>query len=155
VDGGHLAFTADHVEVRARRVVFTAAFALMVLDFADRQVVVATFPALRAEWGLSDTQLGALVSVTVGLGAFPAAMIVDQWSRVRAIAVMGTVWSLAAAAAGAAQSYGQLFAARAAVGAAMPATAQPPGRSWLRFSHRPAARPSSERSRRQRPWARC
>jgi MFS transporter, Spinster family, sphingosine-1-phosphate transporter len=43
------------------RVVFAAAFALMVLDFADRQVVVATFPASQAEWGLSDAQLGALV----------------------------------------------------------------------------------------------
>ena len=71
-------------------------------DGDDRQVVVATFPQLQAEWGLSDAQLGALVSVvsvTVGLGAFPAALLVDRWSRVRAIALMGTVWSLAAAAA--------------------------------------------------------
>ena len=69
---------------------------------------------------MSDAQLGALVSVvsvTVGLGAFPAALLVDRWSRVRAIALMGTVWSLAAAAAGAAQSFGQLLTARAALGA--------------------------------------
>jgi hypothetical protein len=53
---------------------FGMAFALMALDFIDRRVVVATFPYLKAEWGLSDTQLGALVSVvsvTVALGALP------------------------------------------------------------------------------------
>jgi predicted MFS family arabinose efflux permease len=120
VDRGHLSPDTDRTEVRRSRMVFAAAFALMLLDFADRQVIVATFPQLQAEWGLSDTQLGVLVSVvsvTVGLGAFPAALLVDRWSRVRAIALMGTVWSLAAAAAGAAQSFGQLLAARAMLGA--------------------------------------
>ena len=117
---GHQSLDVDRTEASRPRMVFAAAFALMVLDFADRQVVVATFPALQNEWGLSDAQLGALVSVvsvTVGLGAFPAALLVDRWSRVRAIALMGTVWSLAAAAAGAAQSFGQLLTARAALGA--------------------------------------
>jgi len=77
VDRGHLAPEADRTAVPQARVVFAAAFALMVLDFADRQVVVATFPALQTEWALSDAQLGALVSVvsvTVGIGAFPAAL---------------------------------------------------------------------------------
>jgi hypothetical protein len=36
--------------------------ALLVVDFADRQVVVTTFPYQRAEFALSETQLGALVS---------------------------------------------------------------------------------------------
>ena len=114
---GRRSLDVGRTEVFRPRVVFAAAFALTVLDFADRQVVVATFPALRDEWALSDAQLGALVSVvsvTVGIGAFPAALLVDRWSRVRAIALMGMVWSLAAAAAGAAQSFGQLLTARAA-----------------------------------------
>jgi hypothetical protein len=55
-------------------VLFAAVVALMVLDFAGRQVVVTTFRQLHAEWGLSDAQLRALVSVAsivrVGLGAF-------------------------------------------------------------------------------------
>jgi MFS transporter, Spinster family, sphingosine-1-phosphate transporter len=44
---------------------------LMTVDF-DRQLVVAAFPYLKADWGLSDKQLGALVSVVsvaVALGA--------------------------------------------------------------------------------------
>jgi hypothetical protein len=98
VDRRPLGYTAGHIAVPGTRVVFTATFALMILDLADRQVVVATFPQLQAEWGCR-TRNSALVSVvwvTVGLGAFPAALLVDRWSRVRAIAVMGTVWSLAA-----------------------------------------------------------
>ena len=110
----------DPVTRRHARSVFALAFALMALDFVDRQVVVATFPYLKAEWGLSDTQLGALVSivsVTVAVGAFPVALLVDRWSRVKAIAIMGTTWSLAALASAFTQNFGQLLAARAVVGA--------------------------------------
>src|SRR5689334_4485746 len=131
----------EHAPVREMRVVFGAAFALMVLNFADRQVVVAAFPQLRTEWRASDTQLGALVSVvsvTVALGALPVALWADRRSRARAIAVMGIVWSLAAVATGATRSYGQLLVARAVVGVgeagygpaagALLATMSPPAR---------------------------
>jgi MFS family permease len=108
------------VTKRHARTVFGMAFVLMAFDFIDRQVVVATFPYLKSEWGLSDTQLGALVSVvslTVAVGAFPIALLADRWSRVKAIAAMGATWSLATLACGFAQNYAQLFTARAAVGA--------------------------------------
>lgn len=102
------------------RPAFVLLFALMMIDFADRQVLVAAFPQLRLEWGLDDTELGALVSVlnlTIALAALPVAVRVDRTSRVRAIAVMGAIWSTAAAASGFAQSYVQLLAARIGVGA--------------------------------------
>ena len=95
-------------------------FALMMVDFADRQVLVGAFPDLRREWGLSEAELGALVSVltlAVGLAAMPVAAWVDRRSKVRTIALMGVVWSLAAAASGYAQGYLQLLATRIAVGA--------------------------------------
>jgi MFS transporter, Spinster family, sphingosine-1-phosphate transporter len=94
--------------------------ALLVIDFADRQVVVTAFPYLRAEFGLGMAQLGALVSavsVVVALGALPVALVVDRWSRVRAIAVMGAVWSGATAACAFAPGYLALLAARIGVGA--------------------------------------
>lgn len=94
--------------------------ALVVVDFADRQVVVAAFPYLRAEWAVSETQLGALasvVSVVVALGALPVALVVDRWSRVRAITVMGVVWSAATAACAFAPGYLALLAARIGIGA--------------------------------------
>src|SRR3954447_14597670 len=43
--------------------VFGIVFALMVMDYVDRQVVVSMFPHLKSQWHLSDKQLGALVSV--------------------------------------------------------------------------------------------
>jgi hypothetical protein len=91
------------VTKRYARTVSGMAFALMAVDFIDRQLVVAAFTYLKAEWRLSDTQLGALVSivsVTVALGAFPTALLADRWSRVKAIAVMGTTRSLATLAGG-------------------------------------------------------
>ncbi len=34
---------------------FGMSFLLMVFDFMDRQIVVSMFPALKAEWALSDS----------------------------------------------------------------------------------------------------
>jgi MFS family permease len=104
---------------RYARTVLGMTFALMALDFIDRQVVVVAFPYLKTEWGLSDTQLGALVSVvsiTVAVGALPAGLSADRWNRVKAISVMGVTWSLATLASGFAQNYAQMFTARAALG---------------------------------------
>ncbi|MBL6617605.1 MAG: MFS transporter [Reyranella sp.] len=98
---------------------FTMAFLLMAIDFVDRQVVVAMFPALKSAWGLSDKQLGALVSsvsITIAVFSFPIALLADRWSRVKGIAVMAMVWSIATIACGFSRSYGQLLAARGVIG---------------------------------------
>ena len=92
---------------------------LMLFDYIDRQVIVSLFPHMKAEWGLSDKQLGALVSivsVTVALGALPVALVADRMSRVKSIAVMATAWSLATIACMFTRNFGQLLAARAVVG---------------------------------------
>jgi MFS family permease len=93
--------------------------ALMVFDYVDRQIIVSLFPYLKAEWNLSDAQLGALVSVvsiTVALGALPVALFADRVSRVKSIVAMATVWSLATISCMFTRGYGGLLAARAAVG---------------------------------------
>jgi MFS transporter, Spinster family, sphingosine-1-phosphate transporter len=99
--------------------VFALTFLIMVFDFIDRQIVVSMFPALKAEWSLSDKELGALlsvVSITVGFGALPIALLADRWSRVKSIAAMASVWSLATISCAFAGNYGQLFAARSLIG---------------------------------------
>ena len=99
--------------------VFAILFALMVVDYVDRQVVVSMFPHLKAQWDLSDGQLGALVSIvsiTVALGAVPLSLLADRWSRVKSIFLMALVWSLATIACAFAGSYAQLLGARAIVG---------------------------------------
>jgi predicted MFS family arabinose efflux permease len=91
----------------------------MMVDYLDRQVIVSLFPHIKEAWGASDKQLGALVSivsVTVALAGIPVALLADRWSRVRSIAVMATVWSLATIACFFTRNYGQLMAARAVVG---------------------------------------
>ena len=112
---------ADHRPAPRRYAwsVFAIIFALMVVDYVDRQVVVSMFPHLKAQWDLSDSQLGALVSIvsiTVALGAVPLSFLADRWSRVKSIFLMALVWSLATIAAAFAGSYAQLMAARSVVG---------------------------------------
>ncbi|SCK37518.1 Sugar phosphate permease [Variovorax sp. HW608] len=98
---------------------FAMTIGLMVFDYIDRQVIVSMFPHMKLAWGLSDKQLGSLVSVvsiTVALGALPVALIADRTSRVRSIVVMATAWSLASISCMFTRNFGQLFAARAVVG---------------------------------------
>src|SRR6478672_2550656 len=52
-----------------RWAVFAILFALMVVDYLDRQVVVSMFPHLKAQWNLSDSELrGAAVARRRSLG---------------------------------------------------------------------------------------
>jgi MFS transporter, Spinster family, sphingosine-1-phosphate transporter len=98
---------------------FAMTIGLMIFDYVDRQVIVSLFPHLKTEWGLSDKQLGALVSavsVTVAIGGIPVALFADRVSRVRSIVAMATVWSLATISCMFTRSYGQLLAARSLVG---------------------------------------
>jgi MFS transporter, Spinster family, sphingosine-1-phosphate transporter len=98
---------------------FAMTLALMIFDYVDRQVIVSLFPYLKAEWSLSDKQLGALVSVvsvTVAVGALPVALFADRVSRVKSIVAMATLWSLATLSCMWTRGYGQLLAARSMVG---------------------------------------
>lgn len=99
---------------------FAMTVSLMLFDYIDRQVIVSLFPHIKAEWMLSDKQLGALVSVvsiTVALGAIPVALIADRMSRVKTICVMALAWSLACISCMFTRNYAQLLTARAVVGA--------------------------------------
>ena len=65
--------------------------ALMIVDYVDRQVIVSMFPYLKAEWNLSDKELGLLVSIisiTVAVFGIPVAWIADRFGRVKSIVVM-------------------------------------------------------------------
>lgn len=104
---------------RTAWIVFGLLFALMVVDYVDRQVVVSMFPHLKAQWNLSDSQLGALVSIvsiTVAAGTLPLSLLADRWSRVKSIFLMALIWSVATIACAFAGSYAQLMLARSVVG---------------------------------------
>jgi MFS family permease len=96
-----------------------ALFALMVLDHLDRNVVLSMFPFMKKEWDLSDQQLGALGSIVplvVGILLIPMALLVDRWSRVKAISYMAIIWSLATVGCMFATNYSQLLLLRGFVG---------------------------------------
>ena len=98
---------------------FVMTFTLMLFDYIDRQVIVSLFPHLKAEWGLSDKELGGLVSIisiVVAVGSVPVALLADRLSRVKSIVVMATTWSLASISCMFVGSYAHLFVARAVVG---------------------------------------
>jgi MFS transporter, Spinster family, sphingosine-1-phosphate transporter len=104
---------------RAAWFAFVLTIALMICDYADRQVIVSLFPHLKSAWKLSDQQLGnlaAIVSVTVALAGIPVALVADRISRVGSIVLMAAIWSLASIACMFASQYPQLLTARAVIG---------------------------------------
>jgi MFS family permease len=113
-------------ELRAYTLKGLEAFYLLVLlcltylfDYADRMVVGSLIPFIKAEWSLSDRELGSLTSViyvTIAVFVLPLSLIVDRWSRRKMISLMVFVWSMATLACAFARNYRELLWARAMVG---------------------------------------
>jgi predicted MFS family arabinose efflux permease len=100
-------------------VVFALTFGLLLSDYMSRQVLSAVFPFLKAEWALTDTQLGSLTSVvalTVGLLAVPLSLLGDRWGRSKSIVLMAAIWSLATLGSALAAGYGELMLSRVFIG---------------------------------------
>lgn len=99
--------------------VFILLFLLYVFDYADRMVVNSMFTSIKADWGITDTQAGFLVSIiylAIGILSFPVSIIVDRWSRTKTIGIMAIVWSLATVACYFTGNYAQLLMARIFIG---------------------------------------
>jgi predicted MFS family arabinose efflux permease len=89
-------------------------------NFLDRQILGILVQPIKAELGLTDTQMGLLGGPAFALLystlAIPLALIADRTSRSWVITVSLTVWSLFTALCGVATSFWQLFAFRVGVG---------------------------------------
>lgn len=99
--------------------VFALSFGLLISDYMARQVLNAVFPMLKAEWSLSDSQLGLLsgiVAVMVGLLTFPLSLAADRWGRVRSLTLMAILWSLATLLCAVASGFHEMLIGRALVG---------------------------------------
>lgn len=98
---------------------FSLLFLLYMFDYIDRLIIVSLFPFIKAEWGISDTQCGLLVSAvywSILLFSFPASILVDRWSRKKAIGLMSILWSIATFMCLLTRNFKQLFIARVAIG---------------------------------------
>ncbi|WP_223454605.1 MULTISPECIES: MFS transporter [unclassified Pseudomonas] len=100
-------------------IVFVLTFGLLISDYMSRQVLNAVFPILKNEWTLSDGQLGLLsgiVALMVGLLTIPLSMLADRFGRVKSLALMALLWSLATLGCALAQNYQEMLIARFMVG---------------------------------------
>ena len=99
--------------------VFSLLFGLYMFDYIDRMIIVSLFPFLKADWGLTDTQCGLLVSAvywSILIFSFPVSVLVDRWSRKNSIGLMGLLWGLATLACAFTRNFRHLFVVRTAIG---------------------------------------
>ena len=89
-------------------------------NFLDRQIMGIVAPAVQADLGLSDSQLGilggfafAVLYTTLGI---PFARLSDRYNRVTIISLALAGWSAFTAICGTAQNFTQLALARVGVG---------------------------------------
>ncbi len=89
-------------------------------NFIDRQIIGILAVPIKADLGLTDTQLGLMGGLAfalfyTGLG-IPVAMAADRFSRTWIMTGALTIWSAMTAVCGLAQNFWQLFLARLGVG---------------------------------------
>jgi len=91
-----------------------------VLSFIDRSILTLLVGPIRADLGITDTQISllhglafAIFYTTLGI---PIALLADRLNRRNIIAIGIAVWSVATAVCGLARSFWELFAARVSVG---------------------------------------
>ena len=89
-------------------------------NFIDRQVVGILAVPIKAELGLSDTQLGVMGGTAFALFytllGIPIGRLADRTVRTRIIAGALALWSVMTSICGAAHGFWQLFGARVGVG---------------------------------------
>jgi MFS family permease len=101
------------------RYVFLLLFLLYLFNYVDRMVVASIFPYLKVDWNLTDAECGwfaSIVTLMMTIFVFPVSLLVDRWSRKKAIGIMAIIWSIGAAACAFTRNFTQLFAMRSVVG---------------------------------------
>ncbi len=112
---GELAETSNY-----RFYVLFILFLVYTFNFIDRQIIGILAGPIKAELGLTDTQLGLMGGLAfalfyTGLG-IPIALLADRYSRVKIVTISLAVWSGFTALCGTAHGFWQLFLYRVGVG---------------------------------------
>jgi len=89
-------------------------------NFIDRQIIGILAIPIKADLGLTDTQLGLMGGLAFALFytalGIPVAMLADRFNRTWIMTAALALWSLMTAASGLATNFWQLFLARMGVG---------------------------------------
>ena len=92
----------------------------LMFNYLDRQLMTLLITPIKADFGLSDTQIGWLIgfafTVFYVLAGIPIAQFIDRGPRKWIVASAIAFWSLMTVACGLARGYGQLLLARMLVG---------------------------------------
>jgi len=105
-------FEVSRAKARLILIVLTL---LYMMAYMDRSVMTVVVEQLKADIGLTDGQIGFLQTtfmVGVGLMMIPCGVMVDRWSRRKAIGLMAIIWSVATYLTGMASRFGSLLGAR-------------------------------------------
>jgi MFS family permease len=92
---------------------------VILIDQIDQNILRGVIPQLKAEFGIDDAAIGALLSVFVlvnGLVTVPAGYLADRWHRTRTIGHTVIAWSAVSMVTAAAATFGQLLLGRAVLG---------------------------------------
>ena len=103
------------------------------MNFYDRLALGAIVEPVRREFGLTDTQVGALVTwftVVFAVAGLPLGRLADSGSRRRLLAGGVALWGGLTALSGAASGYAMLLATRLGVGIGE-AVCAPVATSWI------------------------
>ena len=126
-----------------RRYVLALLVVVYTFNFIDRQILAILLPAIKAEFGVTDTILGflagsafALFYATLGV---PIALVADRWNRRNLIALALAIWSGMTALSGVATNIVQLSLARIGVGVGE-AGCSPPAHSIISDLYSPHER---------------
>jgi len=141
-----MAIPADSATARAlseRRVSFSDAYRyyivaviwlVLLFRFVDLQIIAVLLEPIRAEFKVSDTQLGILTGTAFalfyGVLGVPVAWLADRYSRRNLIAICLGLWSAMSALCGLATGFFSLLLARVGVGFGE-AGGQPPSYSLI------------------------
>lgn len=89
-------------------------------NYLDRSIVAVISPGIKADLGLSDTQLGMLkglaFAVFYSVFSLPVAWLADRWHRVNIIAISIALWSVFTTVAAFTTNFVQLLLLRIGVG---------------------------------------
>ncbi|MDB5970644.1 MAG: transporter [Hydrocarboniphaga sp.] len=107
---------------RYRWYVLAVLTAVQTCHVLDRTIIMLIMEPVRAEFHLTDGQLGLLAGLAYGIAysvaAAPLGLLADRISRRNLLAAALTIWSGLTALAGFAQNYSTLLLSRMAVGTA-------------------------------------
>lgn len=105
-----------------------------ILNFIDRQIVSILAVDIKADLGLTDSDMGflggAAFAVFYALFGIPLGRLADNWSRTKLLAIGLSLWSLMTALSGFARGQAELTLARMGVGVGE-ATASPTAYSLI------------------------